>query len=407
MKKRKRSVRVPNALLYYTVGLFIKPYFRLFYGHRIDNRVINNLKPPYLVIANHSCWLDYLISSASMFPVRMNYVGAYNFFRDRTLKFLFSLMGVISKYQYTNDLGAIKKMKQVINRGGVVALYPHGCLSNEGRPGGYAVFGIAKLAKYLGVPVVALRPMEGYPTRPRWTMHARRGKLVTEVFQVLSVEDMKVLSEDEIYRRMMAAIDFDDYRWQRENRINYKGKKLTEGVEYVLYKCPSCQAEFTLRSKDNRLYCEACGNAVRMNKQLFFEPETSETVYYDGIDNWFDFQKGVLEEEIKKTDFKLQAEPKLLWPEPGKYGYQYMGEGVVSLTLEEVTFIGTVHEKSETLVFPLKGILMVPYAAGEYIEIAKGPDIRRFIFNDLRQQIKWVMAIRQIRDRYYEQRQED
>ena len=54
------------------------------------------------------------------------------------------------------------------------------------------------------------------------------------------------------------------------------------------------------------------------------------------------------------------------------------------------------------LVFPMKNILMIPYAAGEYIEIAKGADISRFVFDDLRQQIKWVMAVRQIRDKYYE-----
>ena len=44
----------------------------------------------------------------------------------------------------------------------------------------------------------------------------------------------------------------------------------------------------------------------------------------------------------------------------------------------------------------MKNILMVPYAAGEYIEVAKGADIGRFVFDDLRQQIKWVMAVRRI-----------
>ncbi|NLO39212.1 MAG: hypothetical protein GX115_07055, partial [Ruminiclostridium sp.] len=52
--------------------------------------------------------------------------------------------------------------------------------------------------------------------------------------------------------------------------------------------------------------------------------------------------------------------------------------------------------------YAMKNILMVPYAAGEYIEVAKGADISRFVFDDLRQQIKWVMAVRQIRDKYYE-----
>jgi lipocalin len=52
----------------------------------------------------------------------------------------------------------------------------------------------------------------------------------------------------------------------------------------------------------------------------------------------------------------------------------------------------------------MKNIPMVPYAAGEYIEIAQGSDIRRFVFKDPRRQIKWVMAVRQIRDKYYERK---
>ena len=52
--------------------------------------------------------------------------------------------------------------------------------------------------------------------------------------------------------------------------------------------------------------------------------------------------------------------------------------------------------------FEMKNILMVPFAAGEYFEIASGPDIRRFVLDDVRMMMKWVLAIRLIRDTYYE-----
>ncbi len=400
--KQSNAVRKPCGLLFYPVGFFAKFYFRLAFKHKVDKKAIKGLKPPYLVVANHSCWLDYMISAASMYPVRMNYVGAYNFFRDKVLSKVFTWMGVISKYQYTNDLTSIKKMKSVIQRGGVVAIYPNGCLSNEGRPGGFAVFGIAKLVKFLDVPVIALHTNGGYLTRPRWTKKARYGSLETTIKPILTVDQIKELSEEQIYNVVTDALDFDDYKWQRERMIPFKGKNVAEGVEYVLYKCPKCSAEFTLRSQGDRLYCTQCKNTVIMNKYLLFEPEAQDTVYFDGIDKWYDFQKEHLEKEIEAPEFQLSAFTELLCAEPGKYGYQHLGKGVVRLTRDSITYIGSVKGEEKMLIFPMKNILMVPYAANEYIEVAKGADISRFVFDDLRQQIKWVMAVRQIRDKYYE-----
>lgn len=405
--KKKYTVRKPCGLLFYPVGLVSKIYFRLAYKHKVDKKAIKGLKPPYLVVANHSCWLDYMISSVSMYPVRMNFVGAYNFFRDKVLSKVFTLMGVISKFQYTSDQASIKKMKSVIQRGGVVAIYPNGCLSNEGRPGGYAVFGIAKLVRFLNVPVVAIHTNGGYLTRPRGTKKSRYGKLETTIKPILTVEQIRQLSNEQIYQIVIDALDFDDYKWQRERMIPYKGKNLAEGVEYVLYKCPKCASEFTLRSEGDKLYCTECGNSVRMNRYLFFEPEKQDELhsggfYFDGIDKWFDFQKEHLEKEIESPDFQLSASTELLCAEPGKYGYQHLGNGVVFLTRDSITYKGSVNGEDKTLIFPMKNIPMIPYAAGEYIEIAQGADINRFVFEDLRQQIKWVMAVRQIRDKYYE-----
>lgn len=402
-KNRNGMVRSPNALLYFSATSFFKLYYRVFYHHRVDKSDMAGITPPYLVVAGHSCWLDYIISSTSMFPVRMNFVGAYNFFRSRLLKLIFTLLGVIPRHQFTSDIGSIRKMKYCIDHGRAVALFPHGCLSNDGRPGGFAVAGVAKLIKFLNVPVVALKTNGGYLTRPRWSGKSRYGRLETIIKPILSVKEINELTNKEIYLRLMIAIDFDDYKWQRHNMVPFRSKNAAEGVEYVLYKCPKCQSEFTLRSKKNRLYCQVCGNAVNMNRHLFFEPEAADTVSFDGIDQWYDFQKTCLEKEIESQAFALIANAEIKFAEPGKYGYQHLGYGELRLTKDAVTYVGTVGGELTELVWPMKGIPMIPYAAGEYIEVATGEDIHRFVLEDRRQMMKWVMAVRQIRDKYYEE----
>ena len=403
-KKKGAIVPKPNAFLYYTVCFFAGLYFRWVLGLRVDNSAIKGIKPPFFVIAGHTSWLDFYTVTIALFPGRMNYIAAYNLFRDPVLKFLLGLMGVISKNQFTRDNQAILKMKYAISAGRIVAIFPHGCLSNEGRPGGFAAPSIAKLITTFKIPVVAVKINGGYLTRPRWTKRTRRGRIEATVTRLFTSEELGTLSTDVVYRRLIGAIDFDDYRWQRNHNVTFRGSHLAEGAELVLYKCPKCNAEFGLRSKGNRLFCLGCGNEAVMNNKLFFEPGRSDSSVFDGFDNWYDFQQESLLAEIHATDFRLTAATSLQWNEPGKYGYQHMGHGTLSLTRESLIYEGNVFEKTETLFFDMKDVLMVPFAAGEYFEIANGSDIRRFVLDDVRMMMKWVLAIRLIRDEYYEKK---
>jgi len=401
-KKKEALIPKPNAFLYYTVGFFAGLYFRWILGLRVERSDIKGIKPPFIVLAGHTSYLDFFTVTIALYPRRMNYLAAYNFFRDPVLKFLLGLMGAIPKNQFTRDNQAILKTKYVISCGGIIAIFPHGCLSNEGRPGGFASPSIAKLIKNLKITVVAVHTNGGYLTRPRWTKRIRRGRMDTTVTRVFTSEELSTLSVDNIYRRLISAIDFDDYRWQRKHKVTFKGRHLAEGVELVLYKCPKCNAEFTLHSKGNKLFCLCCDNEAIVNSKLFFEPGNEDSIVYDGIDNWYDFQRENLLTEIHDPDFKITTSTSLLWNEPGKYGYQDMGHGNLSLTREAVIYEEKVFERADSLYFDMKDIIMVPFAAGEYFEIANGSDIRRFVLDDVRMMMKWVLAIRLIRDEYYE-----
>lgn len=401
-RKKASFVPRPNAFLYYSVVFWAGLFFRCFLGLRVDRSAIKGLKPPFFVLAGHASWLDFLAVAIALYPHRMNYMAAYNFFRNPVLKPLMGLMGVIPKNQFTSDNQAILKTKFVIGCGGIVALFPHGCLSNEGRPGGFAAPSIAKLLKAFKIPVVAVHINGGYLTRPRWTKRIRRGRMDATVTRILNSEELNTLSADDIYRRVLSSIDFDDYKWQRENKVTFRGNHLAEGAELVLYKCPKCLAEFTLRSKGNKLFCLNCDNEALLNNKLFFEPGKEGSIVFDGFDHWYDFQQKSLLTEILDPDFKITTSTALLWNEPGKYGYQEMGHGKLSLTRKVLIYEGNVFDRMDTLCFEMKDILMVPYAADEYFEIARGSDIRRFVLDDVRMMMKWVLAIRLIRDTYYE-----
>jgi hypothetical protein len=139
-----------------------------------------------------------------------------------------------------------------------------------------------------------------------------------------------------------------------------------------------------------------------MNRYLLFEPESEDTIFFDGIDMWYDFQKEYLDKETEDPLFELAAQTELLFAEPKKYGYQHQGYGILRLTREAISYNGEIKGQTAELVLPMKNIPMIPYAANEYIEVAVGEDIHRFVLEDRRQMMKWVLAVRLIRDKYYE-----
>ena len=99
-------------------------YFRWVLGLRVDRSAIKGIKTPFFVVAGHASWLDFITVSIALLPRRMNYIGAYNFFRDPVLKFLLGLMGVISKNQFTRDNQAILKTRYAIGAGRIVGYFP-------------------------------------------------------------------------------------------------------------------------------------------------------------------------------------------------------------------------------------------------------------------------------------------
>ena len=110
-KKKEPLVPRPNAFLYYSVVFLAGLYFRWFLGLRVDRSAIKGIRPPFFVVAGHASWLDFITVSIALYPHRMNYMAAYNFFRNPVLKFLLGFMGVISKNQFTSDNQAILKTK--------------------------------------------------------------------------------------------------------------------------------------------------------------------------------------------------------------------------------------------------------------------------------------------------------
>ena len=61
--------------------------------------------------------------------------------------------------------------------------------------------------------------------------------------KILTPEQIKDMSVEQINEAVRSALDYDDYRYQRENGILITEEFRAEGMHKILYQCPHCMAE--------------------------------------------------------------------------------------------------------------------------------------------------------------------
>lgn len=287
--------RMAGTLFNKFLKLILGSYMRYLFGYRISNGQISGLKPPYIVIANHTnFWDPFMLSMCIPGPV--HFVTSDAYFRNPVLKFLLRYVGAIPKTKSVPDMQSIKHILYVAKSNGVVGIFAEGRRNWDGTtlPLPYPT---AKLIKSMKIPVVSVLFEGACLSMPRWAKHTRRGELTMTCRQVYTGEVIKELSTDEIFAGITASLEHDEYNWQRSRMTPYKGRKLAERLELFLFLCPECKSTIHLKSHNDIFYCTRCKYTVRYDEYGFFKP-VSGRLYFDNPREWNLWQLEVLKSEI-------------------------------------------------------------------------------------------------------------
>ena len=257
------------------------------------------IKPPYIVVANHASFADVGGLIMSMYPKCASFVISVT--QMANWPSAIKSMGVLPKKQFTVDTSLIRDIKYILGKGRPVVIYPEAKLSVVGRPNPVKP-AIAKLVKLLKVPLVTVRFNGNYLYRPRWADSARKVPVHMDVKLAVSSEELDTITPQQIYQRIVADLDYDDYAYQLENNIEIEDDRLVEGLENILYKCPECGEEFAMTAHGNELRCGKCGAAVTQNKlgQLVGGK-------FDKVTDWYDWQTKCVREEVSAPDYRFEG----------------------------------------------------------------------------------------------------
>ena len=103
------------------------------------------------------------------------------------------------------------------------------------------------------------------------------------------------MSEAEINRLIARDIDEDAYRRQTEHPVKYRGKRLAEGIQNALYRCPNCLRYGTVHGEGDQIVCD-CGLRLLYTQTGMLE---GAGAYFHTLEEWGVWQREAMKEQLR------------------------------------------------------------------------------------------------------------
>ena len=403
-----RKIKKPNPILMAismcVLGFLCKLY-RVKFSYDYDPKSIKG--QPTVLLSSHASRLEFVYTLYGFGRRDVNMVCGYQNILKKGMYNLFLGLGVISKYLYQPDVACVKHMLKVLRRGGTLGLFPEGIQSSSGstHPINPAT---AQFIKHSKANVVIATSQGAYLATNRYSSDRKKGYIGISYSLVFTPDMLCELSEEQIYQLMLQKISYNDFKFNKVARHKYVGKKPNAyGIDKILYKCPDCEEEYTLRVEDDTVVCKKCGFAVQINEYYDLIGKSGKTPPSD-IDQWYKWQRRCVREQIKDSHFQMTLRGSICTVKLDKLRRSPKDRAVLSvgeakLTRDGLFFTGALDGQIVDFSFPAKSIYSMTFSTKGFLEFYHNNDYYMLIPDDKEQcLIKWTLASEEIHNLYDE-----
>ncbi|MBE7056009.1 MAG: 1-acyl-sn-glycerol-3-phosphate acyltransferase [Ruminococcaceae bacterium] len=328
-KTAKYPIRQP-LLIVFLIWLLSK-IMLLNKKYKVEKINMEGLKPPYMLLSNHMYFIDFELCAMGTFPHRVNNVVNIDGYYRRP--WLLELIGAICTRKFTMDLHLIKSINHVLKKGDILSMYPEARYSPCGTLS-YLPESLGKLIKLNKVPVVVIVHHGNHIHSPFWNFRKKRKvPLHTTMTQILTTEQVKSMSVNEINKVVKEAMAYDDYAYIKENGILVKEDFRAEGLHKVLYQCPHCMTESLMDTKGTELFCKKCGKRWNMNEDCTLTALEGETEF-SHIPDWFEWEREQVRKQIEKGEYHFEDEVEV-YSLPRCWKFEKLGNARLTHTIED------------------------------------------------------------------------
>ena len=301
-----RTPRMPSRLLAGVVRIGSAPTLWKTKFHYTTERMELVGDEPCLILMNHCSFTDMKLAYGIFYPKPLGIITSVDAMTGILGK-LMRILGCTPTHKYVSDLTLIKDMEYMLKTNKTsVLMYPEAGYSFDGRTTTLPrKLGI--LMKKLGVPVVTVITQGAFHRDPLYNMlQIRNVKVSAHVKCLATAEELKEKSVEELDAALDEAFSFDNFAWQRDNRVSIDVPFRAAGLHRILYKCPHCGAGSKMEGKGIHLTCHACGKQWEMDEFGQLRALSGETEY-PHIPDWYTWERECVRMEIEAGTYRLDT----------------------------------------------------------------------------------------------------
>lgn len=392
--KKKTIYRRPQPLVFHSLQLLCRLLCKYYFRMEVLRNELQGSSGRRVLIANHEAAMDFLTTYAVV-PPNTHAVTSRAMMHSLPVFSLMRACGIIEKNQFQTSVMDLKRMRAVLDHEGVLMLYPAGLMTESGMSTPIPK-ATGKSLKWFDADVYVAKVCGTYLTQPKWSAKLRRGRLSLEIYKLASREELAAMSADEAAELVSRHLSFDAYRYNDARRIAYENGDHIEGLENVLYQCPACGREYTVRATEkNMLCCDACGYTVKSDVYGMLTAQNGQETIFRYPSDWHaHIEAGVRRNIQEQPDYRLETEAVILQINEKRHRFEPVGEGLVALEPDGFQIDGTLHGEPFSRRFPTADFPMLPFKPGKCFEIQQGSEIFRIQPRDGRIVMKWILTLK-------------
>lgn len=377
------KIKKVSRFLYGVGQLLNRPYIKKL-NLKVRGNAVGKIDRPHLILANHSSVMDYRITSFLLRKELPYHIAAKNQFVKR--RRLLSRVGALPKVQFQPSYEVVKNISAAVEKGKSVVVFPEGVVSFDGT-NRIVPYSVAKLAKYLKIPVAVINIKGTYLVKPRYNEVFHKTDGVEADFNVVLDEgQVERYDTDKVYSVIKGALAFNVWQWNAENGIKTHFDDMCKGLDGLLYQCAECGGKTHVEG--DSLCCE-CGR--RWTADEYYRLSDGAKTY--DIHEWFERQRQFARVETG-DGFCLQAEAELQMMQDFR-GFKKVCSGLYTHTTEGVAFEGKGGNGDVKLFFKSKNHFSAP-VGNRFIEFSAKGVSYRFYFRQNGVAIKSAVAVEEI-----------
>ena len=261
---------------------------------------------PWLIVMNHSSFIDLEIAYKLISPRPFGIVCTSDGFVGKPR--LMRALGCIPTRKFVTDLALIGNMRHALHKLGTsVLLYPEASYSFDGTATPLPRR-MGLLLKKLNVPVVSITTQGAFARDPLYNgLQKRKVRLSARMCGLLTAEEIKEKSVQELDDILDEAFSFDNFAWQKENGIEITEPFRADGLDRILYKCADCGTEGQMEGRGTLITCHACGKQHELTALGQLQALEGETKF-PHIPDWYRWQRNQVRRELEDGSYLLDTE---------------------------------------------------------------------------------------------------